>query len=303
MPSDVTLKFAISDVRKMQFSLLNTAVPGSQHFNDEAIHRRVRNQWLTSLRDVVAIDEGRYSSTVNQNLATVLQLMGLFRESAERFVTALELLGLSLSTGRARRELTDGEQRDAKSLLAGLDLSLAHCGDMTREPGHRLGVNLGFWARPDQRSPTNRPGLFACAFHRKEQYQHLVQSFEAAAQMIHHDMVALLRRRTSDHDDEGTMWYSDQERIAKRPSQWLRRHVVCSQRKKRRDAPNTCEAVERAMHWYWSASTNDGIDVAVDPFYLRAQLSILAPGAHILPHVGPTNERLTLSLGLAGLNH
>ena len=98
------------------------------------------------------------------------------------------------------------------------------------------------------------------------------------------------------------MWYTDQERIAKRPSQWLRRHVVCSQRKKRRDAPNTCDAVERAMLWYWGAATSTlDADAEVDPFYLRAQLSILAPGAHIIPHVGPTNERLALSVGLAGL--
>ena len=97
------------------------------------------------------------------------------------------------------------------------------------------------------------------------------------------------------------MWYTDQERIAKRPSQWLRRHVVCSQRTKRRDAPNTCDAVERAMLWYWGAATSLDADAEVDPFYLRAQLSILAPGARIIPHVGPTNDRLALSVGLAGL--
>ena len=300
MPSDTVLKFAVSDVRKMHFSLINTAVPGSPHYSNEATHRHARNQWLKSLRDVAAIDEGRYSSTVNQNLGTVLQLMGLYRESAERFVTALELLGLSLRSGLARRELTDGERLNAKILLAGLDLSLGHCG-MAREPGHRLGVNLGFWARPDQRPPTNRPGLCACAFYRKEHYHHIVQPFEAAARLIRQDMMALLRRRASANDGEATMWYTDQERIAKRPSQWLRRHVVCSQRKKRHDTPNTCEAVERAMLWYWGAATSLDADAEVDPFYLRAQLSILAPGAHIIPHVGPTNERLALSVGLAGL--
>ena len=56
MPSDAVLKFAVSDVRKMQFGLINTAVPGSQHYSDEAAHRHARNQWLKSLRDVAAID-------------------------------------------------------------------------------------------------------------------------------------------------------------------------------------------------------------------------------------------------------
>jgi aspartyl/asparaginyl beta-hydroxylase (cupin superfamily) len=35
---------------------------------------------------------------------------------------------------------------------------------------------------------------------------------------------------------------------------------------------------------------------------LKAQFSLLAPGAHILPHAGPTNERLAISLGLVGLD-
>ena len=63
------------------------------------------------------------------------------------------------------------------------------------------------------------------------------------------------------------------------------------------------------MLWYWGAATSLDAEAEVDPFYLRAQLSIylraqlsiLAPGARIIPHVGPTNERLALSVGLAGL--
>ena len=40
---------------------------------------------------------------MNQNLGTALQLMGKYRESEEHFERALQLLGLSLKTGQARR--------------------------------------------------------------------------------------------------------------------------------------------------------------------------------------------------------
>ena len=38
-----------------------------------------------------------------------------------------------------------------------------------------------------------------------------------------------------------------------------------------------------------------------DRFYLKAQFSLLRPGAHVRPHSGPTNERLVISMGLGGL--
>ena len=299
LPTDVALKMAASDVAKAQFSMLNTAVPGSQHYRGDAALGRARSQWLKSLRDVASMDEGRYSSSVNQNLGSVLQLMGLHAERVESFVKALELMGVSLKTSQARRALTEGERRDAKAMLAALDLSLAHRG-MDREAGHRLGVRLGFWSRPDQRPPTNTPSLHACAFHKKEKYT-LVRPIEAAAHAMRTEMMSLLRRRGDGIAEEATMWYTDHERIAKRPSQWLRRHVACSLSRMRRDAPKTCEAVEQAMLWYWGAADPGGADAEVDPFYLRAQFSVLGPGAHILPHVGPTNERLAISIGLAGL--
>ena len=53
-------------------------------------------------------------------------------------------------------------------------------------------------------------------YHHYQHYHHLVQPFEAAARLIRQDMVALLRRRARANDDEATMWYTDQERIAKR---------------------------------------------------------------------------------------
>ena len=39
---------------------------------------------------------------------------------------------------------------------------------------------------------------------------------------------------------------------------------------------------------------------APNPFYVKAQFSLLAPGAHVRPHTGPTNERLAISLCLGG---
>ena len=45
-----------------------------------------------------------------------------------------------------------------------------------------------------------------------------------------------------------------------------------------------------------------GADAKIEPSYMKAQISIMAPGTHVAPHTGPTNERLVISLGLAGLD-
>ena len=124
-PSDAGLKFEVSNARKDHFYELHT---GSTDSGGAAALKHARKRWLASLRQVAALEEGRWSSTVNQNLGTALQLMGKFRESEEHFERALHLLGLSLKTGQARRELSEPELRDAKDTLAALDLSLAHRG-------------------------------------------------------------------------------------------------------------------------------------------------------------------------------
>ena len=124
-PSDAGLKFEVSNARKDHFYELHT---GSTDSGGAAALKHARKRWLASLRQVAALEEGRWSSTVNQNLGTALQLMGKFRESEEHFERALHLLGLSLKTRQARRELSEPERRDAKDTLAALDLSLAHRG-------------------------------------------------------------------------------------------------------------------------------------------------------------------------------
>jgi len=297
LPADVELKFAISNVRKQQFTALNS----EPHSRSEAALRRARSQWLTSLRQVAGLDEGRDSSTVHQNLATVQQLMGLYRESAASFVTSLELLGLNVETGQYNRSLAEDERINAKIAMAALDLSRAHLGQ-PRDALHRLGVSLGFWGRPDQRPPTNRPGLFACPFYKRAPYGPLVRTIEASAEAMRGELLTLLRRRTSD-GEEAARWYVDNERIAHRPSQWLRRHLLCPPPPATLpDAPRTCEAVARALSWYYGAASSADDDAPIDAFYLKAQFSVLRPKAHILPHAGPTNERLAISLGLAGVS-
>lgn len=296
LPNDVQLKFAISNVRKQQFTALNS----EPHSRSEAALRKARSQWLGSLRQVAEVDEGRFSSTVHQNLATVLQLMGLYRESAASFATALELLGLDIETGQFNRSLTKDERVNAKVAMAALDLSRAHLGQ-PRDPIHRLGVSLGFWGRLDQRPPTNRAGLVACPFHKREPYGPLVQTIEASSKAMRKELLTLLWRRTSD-GEEAARWYVDNERIAQRPSQWLRRHLLCPPPPATLpDAPKTCAAVARALGWYYGAASPTDEDAHIDAFYLKAQFSVLSPKAHILPHAGPSNERLAISLGLAGV--
>ena len=296
LPTDVELKFAISNVRKQQFTALNS----EPHSRSEAALRRAKSQWLTSLRELVELDEGRDSSTVHQNLATVQQLMGLYAESAASFVTALELLGLNVEEGQYNRTLGKSERTNAKIAMAALDLSRAHLGK-PRESLHRLGVSLGFWSRPDQRPPTNRAGLFACPFYKREAYGPLVHIIEASANTMRWELLTLLRRRASD-GEEAARWYADNEHIAVSPQQWLRRHLLCPPPPVTLpDAPKTCEAVARALGWYYGAASSTDDDAPIDTFYLRAQFSVLSPGAHILPHAGPTNERLAISLGLAGV--
>ena len=158
LPADVELKFAISNVRKQQFTALNS----EPHSRSEAALRRARSQWLTSLRQVAGLDEGRDSSTVHQNLATVQQLMGLYRESAASFVTSLELLGLNVETGQYNRSLAEDERINAKIAMAALDLSRAH---FVRTSGSHATPSIGSasrWASGAARTSALRPTDPAC---------------------------------------------------------------------------------------------------------------------------------------------
>ena len=118
---------------------------------------------------------------------------------------------------------------------------------------------------------------------------------------------------TSPRAGEAAQWYFDHEGIAKKKTSWLRRHVGCG-RGRIKGAPRagefesdlivqTCEAVERAMKWFWAAAEPGAEDAPPNAFYVKAQFSLLAPGAHVRPHTGPTNERLVISLGIAGVGH
>lgn len=301
LPRDQSIAFSLCNTKKEQFYALHRAVPGSKEHRGEAALKHARREWLASLRSVTRFDEGKYSATVNHNLGTVLGLMGKSKESEASFARALTNLGISIRTGRVPSN-PDGLAADDRSLakdsLASLDLALAHQGK-PRGIVHDIGVKLGLWARPDQRAANYTPGLLACPFHRKEWYG-LVPMIEDAADDVHTEMMDLLRRREDELDSERVMWFIDHERIAKRPSRWMRRHVGCLFDEDARDAPKTCKAVQRAMRWWYGAAPG-GADARVEPSYMKAQISIMAPGTHVAPHTGPTNERLVISLGLAGL--
>ena len=302
LPRDQSIAFSLSNARKEQFYVLHRAVPGRPEHRGEAALREARKQWLASLRSVTRFDEGKYSATVNHNLGTVLGLMGKSKESEACFARALMNIGISVRTGRVPSSpgvLTADDRSLAKDSLTSLDLALAHQGK-PRAIVHDIGVKLGLWARPDQRAANYTQGLLACPFHRKDQYG-LVPMIEDAADDVRTEMMELLRRREDELDSERAMWFIDHERIAKRPSRWMRRHVGCAADEDARDAPKTCEAVRRAMRWWYSAALG-GADAKIDPSYMKAQISIMAPGTHVAPHTGPTNERLVISLGLAGLD-
>lgn len=302
LPRDQSIAFSLSNTRKEQFYALHRAVPGSKEHRGEAALREARKQWLSSLRSLTRFDEGKYSATVNHNLGTVLGLMGKSKESEASFSRALTNLGISIRTGRVPSNpdvLSADDKSLAKDSLTSLDLALAHQGK-PRTAVHDIGVKLGLWARPEQRAANYTPGLLACPFHRKDRYG-LVPIIEDAADDVRAEMMDLLRRREDELDSERKMWFIDHERITKRPSRWMRRHVSCAADEDARDAPLTCEAVRRAMRWWYSAAPG-GADAKIEPSYMKAQISIMAPGTHVAPHTGPTNERLVISLGLAGLD-
>ena len=302
-PTDSTLLFTLGNMRMKQYTQLTADIfPGSQQTRHFAAVKHARSKWLSVLRRLDAIEEGRNSSHVQQSMGALLFNMGLYNQGSDRMQAALELQGLNLQTGESNRSLMESEHLDAKRCMAALDLSLAHEGrSAERAQLQQLGVNMGFWRRHDQRPPASTRPLFGCPFYDKARFR-LVRSVEAAAVPMREEMMTLLRRRLVDFE-EADRWYHDNERIARRPSQWLRRHVDCPLHGEAPDTPETCRAVRRAMSWYYASPHPGGEGAPVEAFYLRVQFSILAPGAHILPHVGPTNERLAISLGLAGVGH
>lgn len=302
LPTDTAVLFALSNVRKEQWAELNSVVPHALGSAEDIKLRRARQRWLASLRKLEACEEGNSSPSVRQNLGAVLQMEMLHEESELHFTKALELMGLSVATGQVRRALTEAERRDVQLALAGLDSVLAHQSKV-REAGHRLGVNLGYWARLDQRPPTYTPGLIGCPFHDSGGYTRLIAPLERAAPAMRREMLRLLRQRANGNEEEAAQWYVDNENIAERPEHWLRRHIACHKARPNTnlDAPKTCRAVQRAMRWYYGAAAPDATDTPVPRFYLKAQFSILAPDAHLVAHCGPTNERLAISVGLAGV--
>jgi tetratricopeptide (TPR) repeat protein len=242
------------------------------------------------------------------------------------------------------RSLPQAQRDEGTRMLQGLhDVSLQHG---ARRSVHtraiqQLGVALGVWENAEQmpKGYGEKKLLLACPWLRSGAFGELISELEREAEPIANEMMASLRRRADGDGLEVVEWYADHERIAARPLLWMRRHVGCRPAHLAARFRRTCEAIERAMRWYYSPESKGSSDAdgrgdpkdpkaataanahanhpttatrtvgashrqgAVDPdeFYLKAQYSILLGGSHVRPHHGPTNTRLAISLGLAGL--
>lgn len=304
----------------------------------EATLREVRRAWATEMRALIALKAGRWNAGVWNGLGTVLNLQGKEAEAEHAYRQAARLLDFGPLTQILQREADarraargrkparrpgqdqshlrtldayrDGrvsadDKRDVQTALQGLhDLLLAAKASkpaqvaMLREL-RTLGITLGIWPYDEQRPKTHFEGLLACPWHEPSAYGELTVHLEADAAAIGLEMMALLRKRAAGDAEEHIAWYIDHERIARKPSRWLRRHVDC------RDgvavaAPRTCAAINRGLRWYYAAPNRGSLVHLPEVFYQKAQFSILLPGAHVRPHTGPTNERLVISLGLVG---
>ena len=290
--------------------------------SNAAKHMAAQKRALAAHRRLLGFEQGVRDPSAHANLGAILYKLGRHRECERSFSKAAALLPSLNSLPQPAPTLplasiapihSEAATDDSGLLLPvlhGLDMCLLQQDKRKKAHGvQRLGLSLRLWRLPEQRPHTLRPGLLACGWHRKARYGHLVELLEASTQGIRDEMLRLLRvRERTINGSEGQHWYSDSEHIAARPSQWLRRRLVCDWMVHASDTesasengagvatPVTCSAVHAAAKWY----AGSGGDVAAHSFK-GGLFSLLAAGSHIRPHTGPTNERIALSLGLGGV--
>ena len=109
-------------------------------------------------------------------------------------------------------------------------------------------------------------------------------------------------QRVEGHPEEARMWYTNYEGVALRPREWLQRHIGCRLQPDEVEMIHTlpwrrtCEAVVRAMGWYYGRGAHVGKPDPLDRYWGMAVISVLGPGQHVRPHTGPRNERVVISL-------
>ena len=249
----------------------------------------------------------------HEGLPLVQRMLGAAEQRAEllRVLHGLDSalthpLGLS-GAGRRERQMRQALARQRRR----------------RERVSTLGVWFGLWPHTMQRPNRVTSGrLLSCAIHRSSFYGPLVSELEARAPDIRNELLQLLRLRAAADPNEARQWYHNQEGIATRPEEWMQRHVPCRQNTLTDLDESTrqiCAAVNAAMGWYYADANPDGSpstleDATSSPhtawedenkslaaqYWGRAALSVLGPGQHVRAHTGPTNERVVISLGLAG---
>ena len=318
-PSDSTAVVREANALKAQAELLSNA-------SDARVHVAAQKRSLAAFRRVVSFEQGAKDPAAHGNLGAVLYKLGRHKECEKSFRRAASLLPNLPPLPPASDEpsassfsspssfppnVVAAAKQDGELLLQvlhGLDMCLLQQGKRKQASRvQQLGLGLGLWRHAEQRPHTLRDGLLACGWHRKVVYGELVRGLEAAADDIRRELLGLLRLREGGDARESSRWYIDTEHIAKRPSQWLRRRLACSRMPAAADvdsssvdgggngdddgAPATCAAVRAAARWYGGPNA-DG--------YEGGLFSLLAPGSHIRPHTGPTNERIAISLGLDG---
>ena len=295
--------------------------------SDAARHVAAQRRALTAYRRVLSFEHGARDPAAHANLGAILYKLGKHRECERSFSKAAALLptlptlptppkagaaegGIAAAPIVYSAEVVEAAAVDGAMVLQvlhGLDMCLLQQGKRRKaQRVQQLGVGLGVWRLPEQRPHTLREGLLACPWHRKAAYGQLVSSLEAAAPLIRAELGSLLRRRDAGDASERSRWYVDSEHIAARPSLWLRRRLACKFMQQADDVaaidgaeptPDTCAAVRAATAWY--AGPQEG---RVGYSFEGGLFSLLAPGSHIRAHTGPTNERIVVSLGLAGVD-
>lgn len=325
-PSDSTAAVRHANAAKAHAENLSNS-------SDAGKHVAAQKRALAAYRRVISYEQGARDPAAHANLGAILYRLGRHRECEQSFSKAATLLPTlrpspPMPNGEATSSVPSpplftaekiaaaaGEAGLLLQVLHGLDMCLLQQGKRKKaQRVQRIGLGLGLWRLPEQRPHTLHPGLLACGWHRKERYGELVTRLEDAAPRIHDEMLRLLRvRELATEGPEAHRWFIDTEHIAARPSLWLRRRLVCDWMVHASDTeaagdngaagatPVTCSAVRAAAVWY-AGSSGDELGRGVPRGFEGGIFSLLAAGSHIRPHTGPTNERVVLSLGLAGVD-
>ena len=333
-PRDVSLRFKHANALLDEVEH-HTSKPNRSLGEGHDLHiRDLRKRAVAAVRKLTRFDEGRFSPTLHCSLGLLLHNLGKEDDALEAFGRALVLLmrsslGLKPDASCWKSVLREGylqslpqsslpqlaavDRKLTRHILHGLDCVLQKQGgkqQRRRAPRvHAAGVALQIWPHVWHRPRDITSGqLVSCSFYRRQPFLTILHSLESAAVAMRAEVLAMLRRVVQGDLDESQYWYTNQEGISRRASEWLQRHVGCQRRRLDdgsllllpQSATSICKAVEKAMGWYYGRGGQHGMPDPMDNYYGRISISLLGPGSHVKPHTGPTNQRVVFSFGLAG---